>query len=105
MALKWPNKDPDEQLDFSIDWSRYLDGDTITSVVWSIEDADGVKGVWSAGQVVNSLQHINNSNSNTVATIQVGLGDANTRYTIYCQVTTSSSLVTERKVLLTVRER
>lgn len=105
MALKWPDKDPDEQLDFSVDWSRYLDGDTIDSVVWSIEDADGVKQVWSSGEVVNSLQHVNNSNSNTVATIQVSLGDANTRYTIYCQITTSASKTTERKILLTVRER
>ena len=30
MAFKWPNKDPDEQLDYSIDWSRYLDTATIS---------------------------------------------------------------------------
>ena len=24
MSLKWPSKDPDETVDFSVDWSRYL---------------------------------------------------------------------------------
>lgn len=105
MALKWPNKDPDEQLDFSVDWSRYLDNDTLSTVSWKIDDADGVKQSWAATQVINSLQHVSSSNTNTVATIEIGLGDANTSYTIYCAITTSSGNSTERKILLKVRER
>jgi len=34
MALRWPDKDPDEQLDYTVDWSRYLDTLTIASVEW-----------------------------------------------------------------------
>jgi len=34
MSLRWPVKDPDETLDFSIDWSRFLEGRTISEVVW-----------------------------------------------------------------------
>lgn len=105
MALKWPNKDPDEQLDYSVDWSRYLDTDTISSVVWKIDDADGDKQTWAQASVVNGLQYISSSNNNTVATIQLGLGTANVTYSIYCQITTSASVVTERKILLKVRER
>jgi hypothetical protein len=32
MSLKWPDKDPDEQLDYSIDWGPALDTDTISSL-------------------------------------------------------------------------
>jgi hypothetical protein len=42
MALRFPDKDPDEKLDYTVDWSRYLNGDvTIASVVWKIQQADG----------------------------------------------------------------
>jgi hypothetical protein len=105
MALKWPDKDPDEQLDYSIDWSRYLGDDTISSVVWYIEDADGVKQEWPGTIVTNELQHISSSNTNTVATIQLALGNNNTVYTIYCEVTTSAGVTTERKVRIRVQER
>jgi hypothetical protein len=26
MAFKFPDKDPDEKLDYTVDWSRYLTG-------------------------------------------------------------------------------
>ena len=35
MALKFPDKDPDERLDYTVDWSRYLDTLTISSVQWT----------------------------------------------------------------------
>ena len=42
MALRFPDKDPDEKLDYTVDWSRYLNGEvTIASVVWKIQQADG----------------------------------------------------------------
>jgi hypothetical protein len=104
MALKWPNKDPDEQLDYSIDWSRSLGTSTISSVVWKIDNAEGTKQTWTPTTVVNSLQYVSASNTDTVATIQLGLGTANTNYNIYCQVTTSSGVTTERKINLKVRE-
>ena len=46
MALKWPDKDPDEQLDYSINWKPALGTDTIASVIWKIYDADGVLQTW-----------------------------------------------------------
>jgi len=105
MALKWPPKDPDEQIDFSVDWSRYLDTATISSVVWKIDDEDGVKQTWVATTVVDGLQYVSASNSTTVATIQLALGTANKNYNIYCQITTSDGVTTERKISLKVRER
>ena len=50
MSFKWPNKDPDETLDYSMDWSRFLgydhstsSGTVIVSNLWFIDDASGVK--------------------------------------------------------------
>ena len=105
MALKWPDKDPDEILDFSVDWSRYLAGDIISTVTWKIEDTDGTLNTWTDTEIVNSLQRVSASNTTTVATIQIALGDANTTYTIYCAITTNAGLSTQRKILLKVRER
>ena len=36
MSFRWPVKDPDEQLDYSMDWSRFLDTATISSVTWFV---------------------------------------------------------------------
>lgn len=105
MALKWTAKDPDEQLDYSIDWSRYLGSATISSVVWKIEETDGTLNTWVDAEVVNGLQRVSASNNDTVATIELSLGDANTTYKIYCQITTSTGVTTQRKILLKVRER
>ena len=50
MSFKWPNKDPDETLDYSMDWSRFLGydhatslGATIVANLWFIDNASGVK--------------------------------------------------------------
>jgi hypothetical protein len=51
MAFKFPDKDPDEKLDYTVDWSRYLQRDdlTIASVTWKIEKADGTAIPFSEG--------------------------------------------------------
>lgn len=36
--LKWPDKDPDELLDYEINWAARLDGDTIVGSTWIIPD-------------------------------------------------------------------
>ncbi len=51
MAFKFPDKDPDEKLDYTVDWSRYLERDslTIASVAWKIEQADGTAITFTEG--------------------------------------------------------
>jgi hypothetical protein len=50
MALRFPDKDPDEKLDYTVDWSRYLNGEvTISSVTWKIQKADGTAVTFSTG--------------------------------------------------------
>ena len=52
MAFRWPNKDPDETLDYSVDWSRFLGDKTISSVAWFLRDANGVMQEITAGKLL-----------------------------------------------------
>lgn len=105
MALKWPNKDPDEQLDYSINWKPALGSDTISSIVWKIFDENGTLQTWSNSQTVNGLQLISRTNTNTVATIILGSGTAFTTYKIVCRVTASDNTIREEEVRIRVVEK
>jgi hypothetical protein len=105
MSLRWPNKDKDELLDYSVDWSRFLAGKTISSVVWAIDNADGVKTTLGAGATVNGLQNVSQTISNGVATINLGLGTNNTEYKVYCTITDSGGSIAERVIRLRIKEQ
>jgi hypothetical protein len=105
MSFRWPNKDPDEQLDYSIDWSRFLGTATITSVEWYVDDAAGVKTIITAGNTVNSIQNVSQTHTNTVATINIGLGTNNVEYKFYCRMIDSTGSQAERVVKLRIKER
>ena len=105
MSFKWPNKDPDETLDYSIDWSRFIDTATISSARWYVDDASSAKTLITAGSVVNGLQNVSQTISNGVTTIYLGLGTVNTEYKIYCQITDNQGLVAERVVRLRIKEQ
>jgi hypothetical protein len=105
MSYKWPNKDPDETLDYSVDWSRWLgSGVTISSVAWFVDNASGVKTAFTAGNTVNGLQNVSVTNTTTVATINLALGTLNKEYKIYCRITDSSGSVVERVIKLNIKE-
>ena len=106
MSLKWPNKDPDEILDYSIDWSRFLGSATISSVTWYVDNADGDKTeLVASGPIVYGIQLVSSTITDTVATARLGLGTDNIKYKIYCNITTSNGLIFERTVFLRVREK
>jgi hypothetical protein len=106
MSLKWPNKDPDEILDYSIDWSRFLGNATISSFTWFVDDENGVKTeLVNSGPLVNGIQLISSTNTNTVTTAYIGSGTENVLYKFTCQITNSNGLVVERSVRLRVRNK
>ena len=106
MSLKWPAKDPDASLNYSVDWSRFLGDDTIVSVKWFIYDSDGTKTEVAAPQTVNGLTFTSQSATTTVATAVFSAGTVNTTYDISCQITFgTASLVSERKIKLPIREK
>ncbi len=105
MAYKWPDKDKDEIVDYSVDWSRFLNTDTISAVTWYITDADGTKVEVDDADTVNGLQVVSSTITSTVSTIRLSLGTNNKRYTITCRITTAGGLQYERSVFLRVREK
>jgi hypothetical protein len=105
MSFRWTNKDKDEVLDYSVDWSRWLGAATISSVSWFVDNASGVKTAFTNGSVVNGLQNVTATNTNTVATINLGLGTNNTEYKIYCRITDSTGSIAERTVKLRIKEQ
>ena len=105
MSFKWPNKDPDETLDYSVDWSRWLNGATISTIVWYVDNSAGAKTALTAGNTVNGLQNVAQTISGGVATINLGLGTNNTEYKIYCNMSDSSGSVAERVIRLRIKEQ
>jgi hypothetical protein len=105
MSFRWPNKDPDEILDFSVDWSRWLGTATISSVVWYVDNSSGVKTALTAGNTVNGIQNVSQTISGDIATINLGLGTNNTEYKFTCSITDSVGNVVERVIRLRVKEQ
>lgn len=106
MSLRWPVKDPDASLNYSVDWSRFLGSDTINSVSWFINDADGTKTAVTPNDTVNGLTFQGQSNTSTIATALFSGGTNNTTYTVTCRINFGiSSLISERKIKLPVREK
>jgi hypothetical protein len=105
MSLQWPPKDKDENLDYSLDWTRALEnGEVISAVVWRIVDAAGDKVAFAAGATVNGLTNVTQVNTSTVATIYLNNGTDNRQYKLYCSITTTQGLTKERAVSIKIRE-
>ena len=105
MSFRWANKDPDEILDYSVDWSRWLGVATISSVTWYVDNSSGVKTAITAGSTVNGIQNVAQTISGAVATINLGLGTNNTEYKFTCSITDSTGNVVERVIRLRVKEQ
>lgn len=105
MSFRWPTKDPDEVVDYSVDWSRFLGTATISTVKWYVDDADGVKTEIGTTDVVDGIQNVTATNTNTVATINLGLGTLNKEYKFYCEITDSTGSVVERVVKIRIKEQ
>jgi hypothetical protein len=105
MSYKWPDKDPDETIDYSVDWSRFIPDDTVASVAWFVDDANGNKEELSNAEVVDGIQFVQPTLSGKVATARFASGTNNKRYKVTCQITTGNGLVFERSIFLKVKEK
>tara|TARA_Y100000310_G_scaffold324866_1_gene387325 strand:- start:14413 stop:14682 length:270 start_codon:yes stop_codon:yes gene_type:complete len=89
--MNWPDKDPDDVLDYSIDWEAALNGDVLTTSNWSISpsgltvDASSINGdktiVWLSG------------------------GDEGVSYNVTNSITTAGGRSIDRTVSISVRQR
>ena len=114
MSYRWPIKDKDETLDYSADWSRFLDTATISSVQWYVQTDSIGKTLLASGQdlttasggaVTDSIQNVSQSNTSTVATINIGSGVNNREYTFTCRMTDITGSTAERTIKLRIREK
>ena len=116
MSFRWPNKDPDETLDYSVDWSRFLDtGVTVSSVKWFVKsNLYDTKTELQAGQnlttasgnaTTDSIQNISQTNTDTVTTINIAGGQNNIEYTFFCQMTDTTASTAERSIKIKIKER
>jgi alpha-D-ribose 1-methylphosphonate 5-triphosphate synthase subunit PhnH len=92
-------------LDYSVDWSRFLGSDTISSVTWYVYDENDTKQQLSDSAVVNGLQFVTGTLSGQVATARFSLGTNNVRYTVVCRINTGQNLQYERSIFLRVKEK
>lgn len=129
MAFKFPDKDPDEKLDYTVDWSRYLaTGESIDTggALWKIQKADGSFAEIQPDQsfegnavinkdssTLNGLTLLSETYTSTKAIIILSKGIANTSYRLLCQIRVNDvagsadedKVVTNREINLRVRER
>ena len=107
MSFRWPNKDPDEILDYSVDWSRFLGTATLSSATWYVDNESGTKTLLTATGTVNTLRSTSQtiSSDNKTATVHLADGTNNMQYVIYCQITDSAGTTAERVIKLKVRDK
>lgn len=83
-------KDPDDVLDYSLDWTTWLAGDTIASSSWIAE----------TGLTVDS-----DTNSTTDTTVWVSGGEACRYYTLTNRIVTSAGRTKDRSIQVKVNEQ
>lgn len=91
MSLTWPNKDADEVLDYQIDWTDLLDGDTISTSTWLISGS--------------GLTKQSQSNTTTTATIWLQGGTDGTAYVVTNTITTAGGRTFEQAVKIKIKAR
>jgi hypothetical protein len=84
------SKDPDAMLDYTNDWSDWLDGDVISSSSWTADTGITVYG---------------DSYDDETATAWISGGTVGTAYDITNQIVTAAGRTDERTIRITVREK
>lgn len=104
--MRWPNKDPNEILDYSLDWSRFLrSGETVNSSLWFIVNTSGEVVSFNIGETVDNLLNVTNSNNSSITTIYLSGGISNTLYKLVCRAILNTGFVAERSVSIYIKER
>ena len=88
--MKLFKKDPSAILDYSIDWSLWLDGDTIQSSSWTVP-----QGLTKASE----------TNNNSTTTVWLSGGTLDQTYTVTNRITTANGRTDERSILIKVEDR
>jgi hypothetical protein len=90
MSKSWPFKDPNEVLDYELDWSIRLEADTITTSTWTVP----------AGITMNSSSH-----TTTVSVIWLSGGVEGASYEILNRIVTAGGRTMDQTVKLKIRSK
>lgn len=90
MSLGVKEKDPSEVIDYVIEWGPRLDGDTISSVVTSVDPG---------------LTKVAESNTDIATTVRIQGGTPGTKYKVESEVTTNDGEVLIEVFYVFVSER
>ena len=82
--------DPQAELDYTVDWSKWLGADTIATSTWTVE---------------SGLTTESTSNTTTSATIWISGGSAGQSYAVTNRIVTAGGRTDERTIYLKVRNR
>jgi hypothetical protein len=82
-------KDPDGVVDFKIDWTNTLNGDTISTSTWTVP---------------SGITEDSESETTTAATIFVSGGTASTAYVLTNQIVTAGGVTQDRSITVYVEE-
>ena len=87
-----PPKDPSAVLDYSLDWTDWLEGETISSFTITVDPS-------------GSLTVDSSSDDGSIVSYRLSGGTAGTMYSVTIQITTSAGQVEERTVRQYVMDR
>ena len=87
MSLRTFLKDPQEVLDFTIDWGLWLDGDTISSDIWTVGSG-----------ITSDLE----TSTSTTSTIWLSGGTLATTYTVANRIVTAGGRTAERTLNISI---
>lgn len=93
MAFQWPSKDPDELLDYQINWSAALTTDTITISSWTISGGDSL------------LIDDHSTFSPQTATIWLKGGSLNQTYAVNNLITTAGGRIFDQTVNISIANK
>lgn len=83
-------KDPDSTLDYGLDWSPWLNGDTITNSSWIVDSI---------------LTPTNEQNDTTKTSLYISGGVVGEKYVLTNRITTNAGRICERSFTVFIRER
>jgi len=90
VALVWPAKDPDEVLDYNIDWSDRLVSDTIATSTWVVPT-----GITAESE----------DKAATTTTLWLSSGTLGAKYDILNRIVTAEGRTMDQTVTLRIRPR
>lgn len=86
-------KDPDAFLDYTLDWSQWLQGDSILSTNFTVTGDDAALAVAFA------------TSTPTTATVWLQGGTDGALYAVTCEITTAQGRVDDRSFQIQINER